>query len=77
MSKGFNFFRQTWANIKRTQQIAKAKEFCVGSDQFGNKYFERLSDPEKGIKRQRRVQPIKEDLFKPPEIPLEWLVASS
>jgi len=80
-----NIFSITWQNIKRTMRIKSAKENLIGTDQSGNKYFERPADVNKGIKLSRRVEPppldkkdrerfgSEVDEFHVPKVPNEWL----
>jgi len=75
----------TWQNIKRTLNIARSKENLIGSDQHGNKYYERPANEEKGVKLMRRVEPLPMDEkdrekfgslvdeFSVPEVPTEWM----
>ena len=35
------FMVQLWNNLKQTVTIAKRTEIFVGSDEFGNKYYEK------------------------------------
>lgn len=41
MAGHLKYLRQTLGNIKRTMRITFAKEVYVGSDEYGNKYYER------------------------------------
>ena len=36
-------------------------------------YHTRIIDKQMDIKTQRRIQPISEDMFKVPEVPVEWM----
>lgn len=62
-----------WKNIKKTLLAAKQAEQYIGKDDYGNRYYEKLADPEKELKRQRRVESTDPDLAKVPDVPVEWM----
>jgi NADH:ubiquinone oxidoreductase subunit len=64
---------QMWTNLKKSLVIFRSKDQYIGSDEFGNKYFEKLYDAKNDIKAQRRVEPKDPDQFKVPTVPVEWM----
>lgn len=64
---------QMWQNIKKSLLIYRTNDLFMGSDQHGNRYFERPEDLSRGIKRQRRVEPLNPDQFNVPKVPVEWM----
>ena len=43
MSGRFSFLRLAFDSIRQSIRVARAKEIYVGSDQYGNKYYERVA----------------------------------
>jgi len=64
---------QMWRNIKKSFVIFRSKDQFVGSDEFGNKYFEKPYDAKYDIKAQRRIEPKDPDQFTVPTVPVEWM----
>lgn len=73
MANRQGLFRAFLNNIRQTLAVKNSKEFLIGTDHEGNRYFERPADPSKGVKRQRRVEPVSEDQFTVPKVPVEWM----
>ena len=40
-SKNGGFLKQTWTHFKKSLVIYRTKDVYVGSDELGNKYYER------------------------------------
>ena len=66
-------FRSIVDYFKRESALKSIPDRYIGTDDFGNKYYERSGDPSKGIKIQRRVEPPFEDNYRVPEVPAEWM----
>ncbi|XP_059143070.1 NADH dehydrogenase [ubiquinone] 1 alpha subcomplex assembly factor 2-like [Physella acuta] len=60
-------------NLKNTFFIAKSKAKFVGSDQFGNRYFEKAGDDEHSMRASRFIEKKPgQDYSDIPQIPVEW-----
>ncbi|CAD5111606.1 DgyrCDS901 [Dimorphilus gyrociliatus] len=66
-------FRQTVNSILRSFKIANRKEILIGSDEFGNKYFEKPTSGDAQFKRVRRVETFDKDQWSVPKVPTEWM----
>ncbi|KAL3868899.1 hypothetical protein ACJMK2_041655 [Sinanodonta woodiana] len=73
MSKRLGYLAQFWQNLKTSlYHSRKQKEYFMGQDQYGNKYFEKKAEPSQNLRGSRYVLPQSKDLFEVPEIPTEW-----
>jgi len=64
---------QMWTNLKKSLIIFRSQDTYVGSDEFGNKYFEKTYDSKNDIRGRRRVQPRDPDQYSVPTMPVEWM----
>lgn len=68
-----SLFRQTVNSLLKSFKISRQKELLVGLDEFGNKYFEKLSNNDDKKKRVRRVESLDKDQWTVPKVPPEWM----
>lgn len=62
-----------WRNIKHTIRVTRTPETCVGQDENGTKFYERVPDQAKGVKPLRRIEAADGDTWNAPEVSPEWL----
>lgn len=73
MSRKIGNLSRIFTNLKNSFFIAKQSNDYVGSDQFGNEYYEKIADPERNVRGQRYIKErggaSPQDI---PDVPVEW-----
>ncbi|XP_012943190.1 NADH dehydrogenase [ubiquinone] 1 alpha subcomplex assembly factor 2 [Aplysia californica] len=73
MARRFGLIGKFFENFKNSLFVAKQKTKFVGTDQFGNKYFEKEGDDAHNLRASRYIEERKDlDRFDTPEVPVEW-----
>ncbi|CAG5118280.1 unnamed protein product [Candidula unifasciata] len=73
MARYIGGFKRAVVNFKNSLFIMKQKDTYVGSDQYGNKYFERVEDKGHGMRASRYIEePKNVETHYLPEVPVEW-----
>ena len=49
MSGRFKYLRLSFDRLRQSLRVGMAKEIYVGSDQYGNKYYERVAGNARGL----------------------------
>ncbi|XP_067938470.1 NADH dehydrogenase [ubiquinone] 1 alpha subcomplex assembly factor 2-like [Watersipora subatra] len=65
-------FRDIRQTMSRRQHERSAAKVQVGSDEYGNKYFQQEGDSSKSIKKRRWVEAPDPDPMLLPRVPIEW-----
>uniref|UniRef100_A0A0B7BBR0 NADH dehydrogenase [ubiquinone] 1 alpha subcomplex assembly factor 2 n=2 Tax=Arion vulgaris TaxID=1028688 RepID=A0A0B7BBR0_9EUPU len=66
-------WRRMLVNLKNSIFITKQKDVFVGSDKYGNQYFERKGDTSRNIRSSRYIQEkVSTEASEIPEVPVEW-----
>ncbi|BFY99987.1 hypothetical protein BsWGS_03027 [Bradybaena similaris] len=65
--------KRLFVNFKNSLFTLKQKDTFVGSDQYGNKYFERVEDKNHNLRASRYIkEPKNVEADYLPEVPVEW-----
>ncbi|CAL1548459.1 unnamed protein product [Lymnaea stagnalis] len=64
--------RRIFENLKNSIFSAKQKDKFVGSDQYGNNYFEKGEDSSHNLRASRYIKKEFDPDFTIPKIPVEW-----
>ncbi|XP_064606706.1 NADH dehydrogenase [ubiquinone] 1 alpha subcomplex assembly factor 2-like [Liolophura sinensis] len=72
MSRRISVLGQVLKNLRNSFSAPKQTVTLVGEDHLGNRYFLKEADPKRNLRGGRWVEPVNNDQFKPPEVPVEW-----
>uniref|UniRef100_A0A2C9LYR3 NADH dehydrogenase [ubiquinone] 1 alpha subcomplex assembly factor 2 n=1 Tax=Biomphalaria glabrata TaxID=6526 RepID=A0A2C9LYR3_BIOGL len=72
MAKRIGTFSRIFINLKNSLFSVKQKDTFVGSDKFGNMYFEKLGDEAHNLRASRYIKQKDPQNVDIPETPVEW-----